>query len=90
MIAKVKLAKIISIVTHLAERQLDDDEIERFDSILALETPYRADPGSVNEVLSAMYGGRKIEAIKAYRNLTGASLVDSKNAIEGYWPSQAT
>ena len=87
MYSKAKFAKIISIITSMVERELDEGEIERFDSFLAVETPFRAEPGAVNDILSAMLRGQKIEAIKAYRNLTGASLVDSKNAIEGYWPS---
>mgnify|MGYP001605842304 CR=1 FL=1 len=35
-----------------------------------------------SDLIHFMTTDRKIEAIKAYRQLTGASLVDSKNAIE--------
>lgn len=87
MISKVRFAKIISIVTRMCERELDEREIDRIENIITDETPYRAEPGSVNELLSAMLQGEKIRAIKAYRALTGATLVDAKNAVEGYWPS---
>lgn len=87
MTTKSKFAKLISVITHLADRELSVNEIDGIDSIVADETPFRADPGAVNELLSAMLLGKKIEAIKAYRALTGESLVNAKNVVEGYWPS---
>ena len=90
MNSKLKFAKFVAYVANLVERQLDDDEVERLDELTRNEEPLKAEPGAVNEILSAMFAGRKIDAIAAYRNLTGASLVSSKTAIEGYWPSHAS
>lgn len=42
----------------------------------------RLDVVDVYTLMSCMASARKIEAIKAYRTLTGASLVDAKNAVE--------
>jgi ribosomal protein L7/L12 len=43
----------------------------------------------VDELLLYMgKGTQKIEAIKAYRNLTGAGLKESKDAVERYWVSK--
>lgn len=36
----------------------------------------------LNEIASLLRGGRKIEAIKVYRRVTGASLADAKDALE--------
>ncbi|MEU8820644.1 hypothetical protein [Actinoplanes sp. NPDC048796] len=42
-----------------------------------------ADPADESpEVLGALMRGQKIQAIKAYREQTGASLADAKNAVE--------
>jgi hypothetical protein len=37
---------------------------------------------AAQEALKLMKAGRKIEAIKLYRDLTGVSLEDAKNAVE--------
>jgi ribosomal protein L7/L12 len=39
-------------------------------------------PNDVIDLLRAMADGRKIEAIKAYRTLTGYGLKESKDAVE--------
>jgi ribosomal protein L7/L12 len=36
----------------------------------------------LEEVRSLMAAGQKIEAIKAYRRITGAGLAEAKNAVE--------
>ena len=51
----------------------------------ATTTTYVND-ASVNNLLHAIQGQRKIEAIKEYRSLTGIGLKESKDAIEKYWP----
>lgn len=38
--------------------------------------------GEVFTLMSSMASSRKIDAIKAYRNLTGAGLKESKDAVE--------
>lgn len=49
---------------------------------------HKASERSVNvadvyNLMACMAGDKKIEAIKAYRTLTGQGLLESKNAIEG-------
>jgi ribosomal protein L7/L12 len=39
-------------------------------------------PQIPQEIIDLAHSGRKIEAIKQYRALTGASLEDAKNAVE--------
>lgn len=39
-------------------------------------------PQQNDAIIDALYGGRKIEAIKLYREATGAELVDAKNFVE--------
>ena len=40
--------------------------------------------GPLGEITRALYAGHKIEAIKVYREATGAQLVDAKNAVERF------
>ena len=40
------------------------------------------EPIAPDGVLDALVAGRKIQAIKVYREATGAGLVDAKNAVE--------
>lgn len=42
----------------------------------------RLDVAEVFNLMAHMAGNRKIDAIRAYRSVTGAGLVDSKTAVE--------
>jgi ribosomal protein L7/L12 len=44
--------------------------------------PPPLDPAALDALTAAIAGGRKIEAIKLYREATGASLVEAKGAVE--------
>jgi ribosomal protein L7/L12 len=44
--------------------------------------PSPIDPAALAALTAAIADGRKIEAIKLYREATGASLVDAKHAVE--------
>lgn len=44
----------------------------------------------VDNLLRAMKDNKKIEAIKAYRTLTGAGLKESKDAVEGNYSYPTT
>ena len=48
------------------------------------ETPL--DSSSITTIEGCLARGDKLEAIKAYRQQTGASLADSKRAIDGWQP----
>ncbi len=55
-------------------RPTDDHEAYRDDDTLDAET--------LGEVLAQLEAGRKIEAIKIYREATGVGLKDGKEAVE--------
>jgi hypothetical protein len=40
--------------------------------------------GPLAEITECLYRGQKIQAIKLYREATGAQLVDAKNAVEKF------
>lgn len=39
-------------------------------------------PGATDEILQLIYKGQKLQACKRYKEMTGASLADSKRFIE--------
>ena len=45
-----------------------------------MNTPFPDD--TLAAIKQAIYSGRKIEAIKLYREATGSQLIDAKNAID--------
>ena len=55
-----------------------DRKLDAIVAHLGITVEDREPPG----VLQLVLAGRKIEAIKAYREATGASLLDAKNAVE--------
>lgn len=83
---KIDFARLTSFFTHCAGRMFSYDELRDLDALLSVTPQGRAHPGSVNMLLQHMRDGRsKIEAIKEYRQLTGAPLKDAKDAVEAYW-----
>ena len=68
-------------------------EIEELDRRIDIDVPVQdTAKASQFDVDNLMYlmaeGTRKIEAIKAYRKLTGQGLKESKDAVEKYWVSK--
>lgn len=45
----------------------------------------KANPAQINELMRAIHSCDKIAAIKAYRTITGYSLLNAKNAVEQHW-----
>ena len=77
---KLDRIKFAHLVAHCVGNGMNDGEweINRLDDLTEINVepvpvPY-ADATIVNELLKAMKDGRKIEAIKAYRSLTGLGL----------------
>lgn len=80
------------IVTYLLDRvvrhsiDLDRSDAERRELLFEKETRVGARPldpeGDAIVLIRAMASEQKIEAIKAYRSLTGHGLKESKDAIE--------
>lgn len=89
---KIKFAKVVQFIG----RSLDDAELTELDSLIDIDLPqqepYRADVTAVDELLKHLNNenGSFIEAIRAYRVLTGAGLKESKDAIERYRNVKAT
>lgn len=89
---KKLFARLISHITQLCGHSMDQYEIEAIES---LTTPVVAPTTStyysqvtaekLDDMLRAIRDGHKIEAIKAYRTMSGIGLKESKDAIEKYW-----
>jgi hypothetical protein len=88
---KIEFAKLISYVTEQIHNgnRLPEVVIESLDELIDIHVeakPTLANPDRVEDLLKFMNDGRqKIEAIKVFRDLTGAGLKESKDAIERYW-----
>jgi hypothetical protein len=89
---KIKFAIVINWLSRNGLHELAPGDIEDLDNLIdfEVEQPKNVVPaGMVDELLLHMGGGtQKIEAIKAYRALTGAGLKESKDAVERYWVSK--
>lgn len=84
---KIKFASLVAYITGLRpEYNLD---VGHLDTLVEIDvkpvaTQY-VDAAAVNELLAALnMEGKLIEAIKAYRSLTGAGLKESMDAINRY------
>ncbi len=88
-----KFGAFISYLTGLSGNSMDSYQVETvagYVGQLIDELPAnKVSCDSVDELLSNMgREGKKIEAIKAYRILTGTGLKEAKDAIEKYWIAQ--
>ena len=85
---RMKLAKLVAHCCGNGMSQ-GDWEIERIDEFCEFEVPEPVNKASCADIDNLMAlmaeGNRKIEAIKAYRTLTGAGLKEGKDAVEKYW-----
>lgn len=79
----VKFAELCSYVTSL-RNQGDDLSTYQIECLEKLVIDLNGTAPKVNlyPMFDAIVAGKKIEAIKAYRELTGEGLLESKNAIE--------
>jgi ribosomal protein L7/L12 len=93
----IKFAGLISYITHLVERNdhyLGEDEIDRIASMvktcapapITVEKPVGSKESDIEYLLAMMQERRKIEAVKAFRDVTGAGLRGAMNAVERCWP----
>ena len=86
----VKFGKLVSYVTGLCGYKLQDNDITSLlDAVEAcypapepLGHRHSADLVGIIRVFEELKAGRKIGAIKELRNMTGAGLMEAKNAIE--------
>lgn len=86
---KMKFARIIA---HCVSNGMSAGEYEvntldeLIDIDVSVQQSAKANPVEVDNLLALMAEGtRKIEAISVYRNLTGAGLKESKDAVEKYY-----
>jgi ribosomal protein L7/L12 len=65
-------------------RKLDAraDVLQRRLDAIAKHLNVKTEPAIPPEILGLLQAGRKIEAIKAYRQATGAGLAEAKTAVE--------
>lgn len=87
----IKFGVLISYLTSLRTNDnYDSYTVERIAKLVGdcQQEPNRASQIDTNELLRQVALNDKIPAIKAYRALTGASLLDAKNAVEKYWVSK--
>jgi hypothetical protein len=90
---KIKFARLISFLGTLANRDLDDHELEWIDQhididvepVEPVETGKIANAAEVNELLKQLIASDGfIPAIQIYSSLTGASLIESRKVLEPY------
>lgn len=85
---KLSFARLIAYLVSATRYEFTNSEIEDIDRLAVLPKPPppppqpAPSPAEVRFMLSAMRDGRKIEAIKSFRTLTGDGLKESKDEIE--------
>jgi len=81
---KLDKLKFAEVIGYCANRGMtvDATDIKVLDDLI--NTSANAD--DINNMIKAIKDGRKIDAIKYYRTITGMWLKDSKDAIEAHWP----
>ena len=60
------------------------EALERGDSVPPVQPQSRFVPPNAGQLESLVYAGQKIEAIKLYREQTGCSLREAKEAVEAF------
>ena len=96
-LSRTAFARLISYLSHNAGIEFGEFDIENIDAMITFEEPAKlsdilpapkASAVDVDSLLAAFHDGNRIEAIKAYRALTGYGLKESKDAVERYWVSK--
>jgi ribosomal protein L7/L12 len=84
---KISFARLATFISALSGRAIPSDDLREIDMLLSASGVGRCDPVVVNTLMQHIRSGSsKVEAIKAYRTLTGLGLKESKDAVEAYWP----
>ena len=90
---KIAFARVLAHCVYNG-MSIGDSEIAELDNLIDIPVPEQT-PGFVpcswvDDLMALMAEGKyKIEAIKAYRSLTGAGLKDAKDAVERYWVAKS-
>lgn len=84
---KIKFANLIAFVQTLKDAshsRLEYDEINELNRLTLADESAKSNPDLVDDLVAAMKDSKFVEAIKAYRAITGEGLKESKEAIEKY------
>ena len=88
---KIAFAKVVAHIANMFHNQnICDQDIAILDDLIDIQVPVqdspKINPDDLDQLLMLMAEStRKIEAIKLYRQFTGAGLRESKIAVERYW-----
>lgn len=89
---KIKFARLVNLLTQWGMRELDAADmivLDRMTTVEPSQVPMQRNVVSeedVNVLLNCMNAKtNKIDAIKAYRQITNAGLREAKDAVERYW-----
>lgn len=86
---RIKFAMLIGYLVRHCEANIRSDDMGEIDNMIDINVePVKTnlvEAARVDELLATMCNGKKIEAIKAYRLLTGSTLLESKNTVEVNW-----
>lgn len=89
---KIKFGMLVSWISRRGNVQLDAGDCSDLDNLIDVPMPDvstdQVNPSRVDDLLKSISEGRKIDAIKAYRALTGSGLKESKDAICMNWSRQ--
>jgi len=81
---KIAFAKVVKFITELRPEHYFD--LSELDDLINIEVPEaKYDETKLGAMLSAMQQGRKIDAIREHRAMTGYGLKESKDFVEKYW-----
>ncbi|MEV5342244.1 hypothetical protein AB0K93_27750 [Streptomyces sp. NPDC052676] len=84
-LSAVALALLAAVIGSEARLSRLDKRLKRIEhklDLLAGHLDVRADDPGLDEVAALVRDGRTIEAIKKYRDVTGAGLREAKEAVE--------
>lgn len=87
---KIRFAMLVSWISRRGAVELNAGDCSELDNLI--DVPMDVEFTSVEKVddlLKSISEGRKIDAIKAYRALTGSGLKESKDTVEMFWSRQA-
>lgn len=91
-LSRKQFARLIGYVTFMNKGNICEADIDMIDHLCEIEEPQAVEPvrvyynnKDVELLLQAMHNGRKIEAIKYHRLITGFPLKESKDVIERWW-----
>lgn len=84
---KIAFAVVVNFINQIGSRELDGHDIKRLDELIDIDVPQpTVNRQIIDELMKAIHEGKKIEAIKAYREIfKGVGLKEAKDAIEKDW-----